>query len=463
MRGLAGSVVLAASLALAVLAAPAPSTGVELFRDGDRSLDFSGSVRQIVQHSHGTSGDAFGRAITDSLPGLSCLQALRFKDCAAFDGVGKKEVIQGLTRLRMRLDLQWQQLSGVLVYDHELLSGTLDDLGSVLGGGLADDTFLGAEGTLTRSRNLEWRHVLYRGFLRFQGKHFETTVGRQRIPWGVARLWNPIDRFNAIPPLAIEADQSPGVDAIDARWHFNGFDSLQLVYAPGARARDARYAARLQGVVHDYDIGIVGGVFERAVTLGGDLAGNLGGASFGTEIVWTQPHRDVWPVGDARPGRLSDFWQVVGFVDYSIDIGSGLYVLLEHLYNGNALGFGAGKAGPLLGLFSSTDEAPPGVPATLGPFVSGTDPSRFGGSRVVTFAKQQTGVQLGYDLLTSLRGNLVTIYDWDGNSAAFFPSLLFTGWNSVELTLGAQLFAGKRRSQYGQQEPVVFLIAQWFF
>gem|GEM_PF-1384772 len=463
MRGPAAIAGLVASLVLAGLTFPAPATSVELFRDGDRSLDFSGSVRQIVQYSHGTGGDAFGRAIADSLPGLSCIQALRFSDCAAFDGVGKKEIIQGLTRVRLRLDLQWQQLSGVLVYDNELLSGTLDDLGGVLGGDLLDQTFLGAEDTITRSRNLEWRHLLYRGFLRYEGKHFETTVGRQRIPWGVGRLWNPIDRFNAIPPLAIEADQSPGVDAINARWRFSGFDSLQLVYAPGPNSRDARYAARLEGVVHDFDVGLVGGVFEQAVTVGGDLAGNLGGASFGTEVVWTQPHRDVWPVGDTRARRLADYWQVVGFMDYSIDIGRGLYVLLEHLYNGNALGFGEGRAGPLLELFSSTDEAPAGVPAALGPFASGTDPSRFGGSRVVTFSKNQTGVQLGYDLFVSLRGNLVTIYDWDGTSAAFFPSLQFTGWNSVDLTLGAQLFVGKRRSQYGQQEPVVFLVAEWFF
>jgi hypothetical protein len=43
------------------------------------------------------------------------------------------------------------------------------------------------------------------------------------------------------------------------------------------------------------------------------------------------------------------------------------------------------------------------------------------------------------------------------------PSLTFTGWNAVELTLGAQLFTGGDRSQYGQQEPVGYVLVEWFF
>ncbi len=41
--------------------------------------------------------------------------------------------------------------------------------------------------------------------------------------------------------------------------------------------------------------------------------------------------------------------------------------------------------------------------------------------------------------------------------------LRYSPLDSLELSLGVQLFAGPKLSQYGSSEPLVFLLADWFF
>ena len=151
--------------------------------------------------------------------------------------------------------------------------------------------------------------------------------------------------------------------------------------------------------------------------------------------------------------------QLVVSADYLFDVGDGLYVLLEHFYNGNALGFGEGKAGTFLPLFESEDV--PGLPG-VSQIVPGTT-ELFGGSRVVTFAENQTGGQLGYDVTPELRAELLSIYDWNGESAAFFPTFRWTPTGWLELTVGGQFFVGPRLSQYGDREHLGYLLAEVFF
>ena len=123
--------------------------------------------------------------------------------------------------------------------------------------------------------------------------------------------------------------------------------------------------------------------------------------------------------------------------------GEVLYVLAEHLYDGNALGFGHGRAGPLLPLFGATGD--PSVPATIVPAPVGRE--RFAGGRVISLAEHTTGVQVGADVTPAFRLDLLVLYDWNGTSAAFAPIVSYTGWNNLELRVGAQLFAGQRLTQ----------------
>lgn len=462
------------ALALLGLLALAPAAGArELWSRGPAALEHSGSVKQVLTVTRGTDAGDFERLAAAS---PACALAATFPDCPAFDLLNEADVVQSLTRVRTRLDLRASpQLSAELVYDHELLFGDLGTLGDALGEGLRTPSLLDLAWDVRAfgmpDDGARWRHLLYRAAVKLETRRVEAVAGRQRIAWGVGRLWTPTDRFNAIPPLAIEQDQSPGVDALDLRWNFSGFSFAEAVYQPNGRSDDAAYGVRLHGSRGELDGSLLGGRWDGAWATGMDLAGNLGEAVFRLEAIWTSPTREVWPVGAPRPQELDAFWQLVASVDNNFDVGRGLYVLLEHLYNGNALGFGEGAAGPLLPFFESTREPPAGfapspgaaAAAAAGPFVRPASAAIFGGSRVITRARHLSALQLGYDFTPILRGDLLAIYDWEGRSAVFAPFVTYSPISSVELVLGAQLFAGPRLSEYGSAEHLGYFTAEWFF
>ena len=447
-----------------------PSSAREIWSHGEARLALSGSVRELALLGSQTDADAFQEAIVQDLSSLNtrCLQAAGFANCPAFDTVGKEDAFQSLTRLRTRVDLEIVEgLRAVVVYDHQLRLGELDTFESGLATGFQRDDLFDGDWTIADGSRAEWRHLLYRGFLQLEAGALDATVGRQRIAWGVGRLWNPIDRFNAVPPLAVQADQSQGIDSIDAKWSFDGFNFVEAVYAPGSSRSNARYALRVHGVLLDTDVSLVGGIFEKARTVGVDFARNLGDAAIRVEAVYTDPRQRVWKIenfDDGGPRRLGDFFQVVTSIDYTFDFLGGIYVLVEHLYNGNDLGFGSGDAGSLLPFFEATDERPPGVPASVpGPYATTGSTALFGSSRVVTSAENQTGTMIGGDITPELRLDLLSIYDWNGQSAAFFPSLRYSPLGSLEVTVGVQTFVGPHRSQYGSAETFVYLLADFFF
>ncbi len=447
-----------AALGLAGLSSPAGAR--ELWSLGEASLDWSGTVREIAVATRGTDEDAFRDAAAANL--VVCSEAASFADCPAFGTVGEDGVYTSLTRLRNRVDLRvTPHWSAVVLYDHELLTGTLDTFEARLGDSLMTDSFLEAESKIVNDRHAIWRHQLYRGFLFFESDAVEVVLGRQRIAWGVGRLWNPIDRFNAIPPLAIEGDQSPGVDALQLRWLVGELTSVEAIYAPERDHEDSDYALRLYGVAFDVDYSLVAGVFDAAPTFGLDLAGNLGEAAARMEVVYANPSRNVWPVGDAGQGELDDFWQVVASIDHVFDVGSGLYALAEYFYNGNGLGFGSGRAGALLPFFESTNRCP--AAGLTAPCVRSASSDRLGGSRVVTRSEHLSGVQLGYDVTPEIRAELLALQDWDGRSVSFFPTLRYAPVDWLELTLGAQAFAGRRQSEYGDADALGFLLLDAFF
>jgi hypothetical protein len=447
-----------AALALLALLAAAPGAAREVWRSGDRVLELSGSLREVLTTTDGTSEDAFAAAAASD---PVCVDVAQFANCSAFDVVGDTDVWTSLTRARVALDARaGPRWSASLAYDHEWRAGTLDtfegsferDANALLD--LEDEIEL--FGLDPHGDHFRWSHRLYRGWVRYEGAHLHVTAGRQRLAWGTGRLWNPIDRLSAVGPLAIEDDEFAGIDAIEVRWMWSGFDYVQLVAAPGDHASESRYALRLHGVLRDTDVSLVAGTFEQALAVGADFAGNLGDAAWRLEAVWTDPTRDVWLLEDPAPSELPQFWQIVLSIDTTLDIGPGLYVLAEHLYDGNALGFGRDLAGPLLPLFGASGDLSNPVPAPHGR-------ERYAGSRVISLAEHTTGVQLGADVTAALRLDLLVLYDWNGRSAAFAPTVSYSGWNALELRIGAQVFAGPRLSQFGDRQATGFAVVEWFF
>ena len=119
-----------------------------------------------------------------------------------------------------------------------------------------------------------------------------------------------------------------------------------------------------------------------------------------------------------------------------------------------------GKPGALLGFFEERTASFGGPPVRV---VTAGDGDVLGSSQVASASRHLVGGQLGYDLTPEIRGEFLVIYDWSGRSASFFPTLQYAPLDWLELTLGAQLFAGPRLSQYGDAQPLGFLLAEAFF
>ena len=360
----------------------------------------------------------------------------------------------GLLLNRTRLTAEaasGDRFSAQLSYDNELRTGSgLDSLGFVLGDRIGNATGFDLDRTYTRRDDLDTRHQIYRAWGRYEGERLTLTVGRQRIALGRARLWNPTELFNPIFPLQIEGTQRIGQDAVVARWKATETFWTEVSWAPQREADQSRGAGRVEWIAQAFEASLMAGRFERDYLVGADFARNMGDAVVRAEASFM----------DLAAGGRS--WQAVGAIDYTFPLGSGLYTLVEHLYNENRgfdfnnqvlSGFPALPPATLeerLKLLEGLIETP-GFQVAL---------DRFPTQR----ALHLTGFQFSYEVSSLLNGALLVLADWDGPSSAIFPTLTYQVWEDVELTLGPQLFVGpENRSEFGDAANVVFLQLDLYF
>ena len=104
----------------------------------------------------------------------------------------------------------------------------------------------------SKPSSLQNKTSIYRAYLEYRGmKHF-WSVGKQRIPLGVGRIWNPIDVFNPIDSEAIETDERIGTDSIRYEYAVSDLSNVDATVAKG------KGAVRLKGYLDYADVGLVG-------------------------------------------------------------------------------------------------------------------------------------------------------------------------------------------------------------
>jgi hypothetical protein len=366
----------------------------------------------------------------------------------------------GLSLTRLRLDGQaaWRGLSGQVVYDSEFRTGSaLDALPFRAGEAAGTATWLDADRTISDHDDGNLRHALYRAWVRWESERAEVTLGRQRIPLGRARLWNPADLFNPIPPLAVEGDQRVGVDAVQGRVRLADALWGGLIWAPQDDPDDHRAALRLERTGTGLDAAAMVARIRRDWVFGADAAGDLGGAAWRTEVTFTD-HEPVELEPAAFPGSERQ-WQAVASIDYTANVGSGLYLLAEHLYNENRVDPDAIFAAPPL---PPGPPLPRGVAVELGTELAGQALVELL-ARVTSASLHQSGLQAGYDLTPLVRADLLVIYEWSGASVAIAPALTWDVRSDLRVAAGARLFLGSGSSEYGEQANLVLVMLDAFF
>ena len=437
------------TLGLAALAwaLATPAFSVELDR-GDLRLELSASTRALYRFTRDLRADYFFET-----------------------GRTKREDTWGLlSRMRVELEGVWRdQLYGELAYDLEGRTGTeLRTLFFDIADEIGTRTWIDADHTFSEHRDFNGRHVLYRAWLRYEADRFDLTVGRQRIPLGRARLWNPPDLFNPIPPLQIQGHQRIGQDSVLARVKL-----ADELWAEFIRSREsdpdlAKTAGRLELVRPEIDAAVMVGRFDHDWVYGLDFARNLRDAAVRGEVTYTDEDGS------------GHFWQAVLSLDYTFPVGNGLYGLVEQLYNEN-LGeiLLRGSLIPSGGAPAQLPAAclPPAAPPFPPPFPAGrcqdqvidllaeaVTPSL---DRITTVVRHQTGFQVSYEVNPLVNAGLLWLQDWKGPSSAIVPTLQLSLTDDVVLSGGVQFFwapkGGDRAAQYDDASSVLFLQIDAYF
>ena len=396
------------------------------YDSGELKLDLSASLRELVASTRELRTD-------DAFP--------------APDGTFSLGVSPSLlSQTRARIDLQAryrERFSAQLSYDNEVFTGSgRKSLGFALADERGHETWIDLDRTISDTHNATWQHLLYRGWVRYEGDDVEVTVGRQRIALGRARLWNPTDLFNPIPPLALEGDQRIGVDSVITRVRVVDDLWASAIVAPQNSDDRYRSALRLELSRRSLDAALMFARIQADSVYGFDFATNVGDAALRGEGTWAFHEHG---------GHTT---QLVASLDYTFDIGAGVYALIEHFYNGNTFSRES--------LRRTLSALPPLTPEQGLSLLTqeGVVPT----SQLVTSSHNQTGLDLGYDLTPLVRLDLLWIHDWEGPSEALFPVLTWSALQSLELSLGAQFFGGRDgEGNYGGLDPLYFARIDVYF
>ena len=126
--------------------------------------------------------------------------------------------------------------------------------------------------------------VLDRLYGVYSNGSWEVSVGRQRINWGIATLWNPNDLFNAYNFTDFDYEERPGSDAIRVTWYKNWNTSFEIAGKLAEHFNESVLAARAKFGIKTYDVQLTAGNYFDSFTLGGGFAGNLFNGSLKGEM-----------------------------------------------------------------------------------------------------------------------------------------------------------------------------------
>jgi hypothetical protein len=141
----------------------------------------------------------------------------------------KEEGTTDYNRLRLTLDIsskEWEDINSKIIIDNE-------------------NTY-----NFKKSNNQN-RSRFYRAYIQYSGDIHSLTIGLQRVPFGVGRIWNPIDLFNPINITAIETDERKGTESIRYEYAINSLSNLDMTLS------NNKQAVRVKGYLDIADVAFV--------------------------------------------------------------------------------------------------------------------------------------------------------------------------------------------------------------
>jgi hypothetical protein len=165
-------------------------------------------------------------------------------------------------------------------------------------------------------------HYIDRLYFKQNFDFAEITIGRQRISWGVGRVWQPTDLFNPLNPANFSKIEKDGADAISSKIYISNFTDLEIVYNPTMSQYSNNYGARFRTNLEQYDLSAIFGNFDNRNVLGAEFAGNLLDAGFRGEALYS-----------FKGGNMqNEYLKFILGLDYQFS--DRIYGLIEYQHNG---------------------------------------------------------------------------------------------------------------------------------
>jgi hypothetical protein len=123
----------------------------------------------------------------------------------------------------------------------------------------------------------------------WEGSSWEVHVGRQRLNWGKAMVWNPNDLFNTFSWLDFDYEERPGTDAVRIQHNWGFVSSVELGYKIARDFDESVLAGMWRGNVGTYDIQGIAGYYAGSWVLGGGWSGYVEMSGFRGEASLFMP------------------------------------------------------------------------------------------------------------------------------------------------------------------------------
>ncbi len=289
-----------------------------------------------------------------------------------------------------------------------------------------------------RAEGGSYDHLLrvYRGTVTLQTTLGDVRLGRQQINWATAFIWNPMDAFNPLNPLQLEQDERPGVDALLLNVNLAELSRLSLAYAPGheqeTRALGVRYKTSLDTQAGAFDAALAIGQFRNINKVALGASGAIGLIGLRGEWVLSDDQNPCAP--HAPTCHADNYVEWVLGMDYTCL--SGISYTLEHYFNGR------GDTSPAY--YRLTDVV---------------------ASKTLAVGRHYLGGRIAKEFSPILSLSAILIRNLNDKSHYLQPEIDYSPppLPDVWLKLGAQLFFGRKQSEYGALNSVFYLQGTYYF
>jgi len=308
--------------------------------------------------------------------------------------------------------------------------------------------FIRLSRVLADNKNLYCRSEFQNIYVKMTAGSFTGTAGRQQVRFGSSRLWNPLDLMNPLSPVSVEgAAEQKGTDAVRLDWYPGESTEITGVVSPGREddsfnnsgLRSGNYITRFQSGVKEFDAAALAGYTSKRKNFGADFSAEINDGLLTGVFLYSFPDNG------------GKYYQCGSGYEYTF--APGIYLLAEYFYNSLPVN----RDNELLS--AVYHYAAYGIDNTNCYILS---------NRIITYNSHYLSAAAGYDFFPLLRGELFSIYDFQGRGLFLNASLKLNAMKNLDLSAGAIISFVDRNEKVSDfvsydQQPLFYASLQFFF